>query len=517
MNRARALEALTRRRFDVLVIGGGITGAGVALDAAARGLAVALVERDDFASGTSSKSSKLVHGGLRYLAQGQVKITLDASREKTLLQTKLAPHLVVDTPFLFPLYGGPLGRLSVGAALWCYDMAAGLPGGRMHARLSAAAALAECPGLDRERLTGAYIYHDARADDCRLVMHVVRKAADLGAVVANRLAVTGFVHHEGRIAGATARDGMTQQPLTIAASHSVNAAGVWCDELRALDDGRSTPAVRPSKGVHLVLRRSRLHHRSAVTMRSPSDGAAVFLVPWGDRTIVGTTDTAYAGNLNDPRAEPADVRALLDRLNAHLPDARLTEADVVCTYAGLRPLVIDHSEMTSRASRDHHIIESRGGLVTITGGKLTTYRLMAKDVVDRLAPHSQCSTDRIPLYAATAPPAGVADDIAEHLLRAYGSESESIARRADASQRLTPGLPYSFAEIDHVVEHEMALTVTDVLARRTRAILMADDHGRSFAEPVALRMQQLLGWDRAEVHRQIAAYERELDTYSVAV
>jgi len=263
-----------------------------------------------------------------------------------------------------------------------------------------------------------------------------------------------------------------------------------------------------------VLPQHRLPTRSALTLRSPADGSSVFLIPWGDRTIVGTTDTAYDGDLDRPRAEAADVRILLDRVNAHLPGAGLTQADVICAYAGLRPLVADDSETSIRTSRDHHIFESPAGLVTITGGKLTTYRLMAKDVVDRLAPRTRCSTHRIPLFAATEPPAGVPADIAGHLLRAHGSEAVSIARRPDASHRLTAGLPYTWAEVDHAVEREMALSVTDVLARRTRAILMTEDCGRSLAEPVARRIARALEWSDTEVHRQIAAYERELESYS---
>jgi glycerol-3-phosphate dehydrogenase len=206
---------------------------------------------------------------------------------------------------------------------------------------------------------------------------------------------------------------------------------------------------------------------------------------------------------------------VLERVNAHLPEARLTEADVICTYAGLRPLIADSSDTTVQTSRDYHVIESRRGLITITGGKLTTYRLMAKDVVDRIAPRTRCSTHRIPLYAATTPPGGLPDDMAEHLLRAYGSEAASIARRAGAADRIVAGLPYSTAEIDHLVEREMALTVADVLVRRTRAVLMAEDCARGLAEPVAHRMAQPLDWDRSEINRQIDAYERELDTYSV--
>ncbi|MBI2930214.1 MAG: glycerol-3-phosphate dehydrogenase/oxidase [Planctomycetes bacterium] len=510
MNRSKNLEAMVEKPLDLLVIGGGITGAGIALDAAARGLRVGLVERWDFASGTSSKSSKLIHGGLRYLKQLQFKVTLEASREKALLQ-KLAPHLVRDTEFLFPLYGPLPVRAVVSAGLWIYDLAAGFPKGQIHKKLTPKDALAHLPGLAEERLRGAYVYHDARADDCRLVMHVVKKAADLGALVANRCAVRGFVYDAKRIAGINAFDELDERALTIAAKRVVNATGVWCDMVRAMEDEPVERVVRPSKGVHLVVPRRRVGNREAVILQSPRDGRVVFLIPWGDRTIIGTTDSDYAGDIDRPRAEREDVRYLLELVNEHLPKARLASRDVISTYAGLRPLLVDGSQVPSKASREHHIFESRSGLITITGGKLTTYRRMAREVVDRVAPHAGSSTHRIGLFAASEPPPGVPADMAEHLLRAYGSEAGDVVRRAGASRRLVEGLPYSEAEIEHAVEREMATTITDVLARRTRVLLFDSQRGCAVAERVGQRMARMLGWSGHETRLQVEAYEAEAD------
>ncbi len=489
MDREASLARLRRERFDLLVIGGGITGCGIALDAASRGLRTALVERSDFSSGTSSRSSKLIHGGLRYLRHLQFKVTLEASREKARLK-RLAPHLVEDVPFLLPLWSRA-SRAVVSPGLWIYDAAAGFPPGLVHRHLDAREALQRLPGLRPEGLRGGYLYYDARADDCRLVLHVARKAAELGAALANYTEVTGLLRSAGRVAGARARG------FEIAADRVVNATGVWCDEVLALDEPGGRRVVRPSKGVHLVVPLRRLGLTSAAMLPSPADRRIVFLIPVGDRAIVGTTDTDYAGPLDRPRAEREDVDYLLGVVNACLPAARLTRADVLSTWAGLRPLLLDASEAPSSAPREHRILESASGLLTVTGGKLTTYRLMARQVVDRLT-RRKCRTHEIPLFPTDSP---------DPLARLYGSEHARIGDR----RPLVEGLPHVWGEIDHAVDLEMARTLTDALARRTRVALYAEDRGLSVAEPVARRMAARLGWDRREVARQVAAYERELD------
>lgn len=484
MDRGANLERLRRERFDVLVIGGGITGAGVALDAVSRGLKTALVEKGDFAEGTSSRSSKLIHGGLRYLKNLQFKVTIEASREKALLK-RLAPHLVEDLPFLLPFWRR-VARPPLAAGLWLYDAAAGFPKGLVHRHLTPREALETLPGLKADGLRGAYVYYDARADDCRLVMHVLRKAADLGAVLANGVEVVDFLRERGRIAGAKTRD------FEIAASRVVNATGVWCDALRG-----GARSVRPSKGVHLIVSRKRLGLTTAATLPSPADGRVVFLIPWGEQAVVGTTDTDYAGPLERPRAEAEDVDYLLALVNASLPEAKLTRADVRGSYAGLRPLLREDAEGPSSASREHHLFEDESGLLTITGGKLTTYRRMAKDVVDRLT-RAKCRTGGIDLYAT---------DARDELSRRYGTEAARIGERAP----IVEGLPYAWGEVDYAVEREMARGLVDVMARRTRIALFAEDQGRAAAEPVARRLAGRLGWDGAETRRQRDAFERALE------
>ena len=488
MDRNGALERLRKEAFDLLVIGGGITGCGIALDAASRGLQVGLIERDDFSAGTSSKSSKLIHGGLRYLRQLQFKITLEASREKARLK-KMAPHLIEDLPFLLP-HWTRAARPMISSGLWIYDAAAGFPKGLIHKHLGRAETLATLPGLHDEGLRGGFLYYDARADDCRLVLHVARKAADLGAVLANGVAATGFLKKGGRIAGVRTRD------FDIAAKVVINASGVWCDEVRAADDPRAGRTIRPSKGVHLILPLRRLGLRSAAMIPAP-DHRIVFLIPQGDRAIVGTTDTDYAGSIDHPRAEAADIEYLLGVVNANLPGAKLTRADLLSSYAGLRPLLLDGADVPSKASREHHLFESASGLVTITGGKLTTWRLMAKQVVDRLT-RVKCRTHKLDLFAT---------DARDPLSRAYGSEAARIADRTP----LIDGLPYAWGEVDHAVDREMARSVTDVLARRMRVALYAEDRGAAVAPAVAGRMAVRLGWNRAEIGRQVDAYHAELD------
>ena len=489
MDRAANLRRLGSERFDVLVVGGGITGCGIALDTASRGLRVGLLERDDFASGTSSKSSKLIHGGLRYLRNLQFKVTLEASREKATLKA-MAPHLVEDLPFLLPTWTRA-ARPMFSTGLWIYDAAAGFPKGLIHKHLSRTETLATLPQLHTDGLRGGFLYYDARADDCRLVLHVARKAAELGAALANRLPATGFLKQNGRIAG-------VRTPLfDIAADRVVNATGVWCDEVRSVDDPAAARTVRPSKGVHLIVPARRLGLKTAAMLPSP-DGRIVFLIPEGDRAIVGTTDTDYGGPLDTPRAETLDIDYLLGVVNASLPGVRLSRADVQSSYAGLRPLLLDGADVPSKASREHHLFESPSGLITLTGGKLTTWRVMAKQVVDLLT-RTRCRTQEIDLYATEA---------RDPLSRLYGSAALEIRDRTP----LIEGLPYVWGEVEHAVRREMAGSLADVLCRRTRVALYAEDRGAAVAPAVAARMAPLLGWTAAETGRQVDAYRAELDS-----
>ena len=529
-DRARSLEALAETTFDVLVVGGGITGCGVALDAASRGLRTALVERDDFASGTSSKSSKLVHGGLRYLQNGDVRLVYEALRERQRLRHN-APHLVRLLPFLIPLFSkdgliNPKVARALGSAMWMYDLTGGARIGKLHKRLKKAQAVAHMPTLPEERLAGAYLYYDAAADDARLTLTLARTAAiDHGAVVANHTNVVGLRHGEsGHVTGAVVEaDG---QRIEISARAVVNAAGVWSDEVRALDEGGNPDTIRPAKGIHITVPWEKVRNDIAVVVPVPKDKRSVFVVPWlpnGDGTYrltyVGTTDTDYDGPIDDPQCTADDVAYLLKAINLAVREP-LREADVVGTWAGLRPLVkAASSGRTADLSRRHKVLVTASGVVTITGGKLTTYREMAEDTVEAVLEHRgdaprstrRCRTRKLVLRGGDGAPAGAST----HLAGRYGSEARVLLAMIDAdpslAEPLVEGLPYVRAEALYAVRHEMARSVDDVLARRTRARLQARDASAAAAPAVAALVADDLGWSPDEQARQVAAYTALVD------
>jgi glycerol-3-phosphate dehydrogenase len=533
-DRATNLRRLADERFDVLVVGGGITGAGVALDAASRGLRTALIERDDFASGTSSKSSKLVHGGLRYLQNGDVRLVYEALAERQRLR-KNAPHLVKILPFLIPIFSkdgliNPKIARAMGSAMWMYDLTGGARIGKIHKRLRKEQALEYMPTLPGDRLAGAYLYYDAQADDARLTLTVARTAAlEFDAVVANGCRVTGF--HKGaggRLDGATVEaDGHT---FTVRAAAVVNATGVWADDVRALDEGTHPDSIRPAKGVHITVPWSKVQNRIAVVVPVPKDKRSVFVVPWGgvegDRefTYIGTTDTDYDGSLDDPQCTEEDIAYLLKAINFSVT-TKVTASDIVGTWAGLRPLVKSASSgRTADLSRNHRVATSPSGLVSITGGKLTTYREMAADTVDEvmkiLGPdatkhasrHSR--TKRLHLRGAdgydAAHASAAGDATLLHLLERHGDEARAVLALVDEDpsrrEPLVPGLPYLRAEAVYAARHEMARSVDDVLSRRTRARLLARDASASAAEEVARLIAPELGWDDAEQQAQVRRY-----------
>ena len=543
-DRAAALRRLADTHFDVLVIGGGVTGSGTALDAASRGLRTALVERDDFASGTSSKSSKMIHGGLRYLQQGDVRLVYEALAERQRLR-KNAPHLVKVLPFLLPVFGkgGVIPRKlsrALGSAMWMYDLTGGARIGKLHKRISADEALAHMPTLPKDRLAASYLYYDARADDARLTLTLARTAAiDYGAAVANRTRVISVLKDDqGRACGARveAADGFggTTQ-FDIAADAVVNAGGVWSDDLRQLDEGVHPDSIRPAKGVHITVPWSLVRNDIAVVVPVPHDKRSVFVVPWGDLTYIGTTDTDYDGPLDDPECTPADVEYLLGAIN-HAITGEITTADVVGSWAGLRPLVRDAgSERTADLSRRHRVTPSASGMVTVTGGKLTTYREMAADTIDlvlsqvlgarvleRVARHSR--TRQLPLRGAdgyqelvtSASVAGrIGGETLDHLANRYGGEARTviamIERDPSLGEPLVEGLPYVRAEALYAVRYEMATTVDDILSRRTRARLLARDASARAATSVALLVADDLGWDADTVEDQAQAYRQAID------
>ena len=511
-DRAAALARLGEESFDVLVIGGGITGAGVALDAAARGLKTALVEARDFASGTSSKSSKLVHGGLRYLQQKEFALVYENLAERQRLLDN-APHLVSILPFLIPLFGkdGVVNKTVAKAyatALWLYDLTGGLRIGKRHKRVSVDEALDHMPTLRRDRLVAAFLYYDAQADDARLTLTILRTAVDHGAVAVNYAPVVSLLKGaDGKAAGAVLADG-----TEVRASVVVNAAGVWADDVRALDEAAHPHSLRPAKGVHITVPWDKVRCDIAAVVPVPKDRRSIFVVPWGDRVYLGTTDTDYDGPLDAPVCTAEDVAYVLGAINASITGA-ITEADVLGTWAGLRPLVASaSSERTADLSRRHSVRVSDSGVVTVTGGKLTTYRKMAADTVDAVQPllgrskFRRSPTKKLRLHGADG-----FDRVGdEHLRRRYGADARVVEAMVAAApglgEPLVPGLPYVKAEAVYAARYEMAHTLEDVLSRRTRALLLARDASVAAAPDVAALVGAELGWDEAEQARQVASF-----------
>ena len=549
-DRSLALHRLADDTFDVLVIGGGITGAGVALDAAARGLRTALVERDDFASGTSSKSSKLIHGGLRYLQQGDIRLVYEALHERQRLRHN-APHLVQLLPFLIPAFTGRDGVVpkglwrALGTAMWMYDLTGGARIGKLHKRLSKEDVLEYMPTLPGDRLAGGYLYYDAAADDARLTLTIMRTAAlDHGAVAANGVSVVGLTKDptSGKATGARVRTAEGDE-LDVRAGVVVNATGVWADDVRALDEGTHPDSIRPAKGIHVTVPWRLVRNTIAVVVPVPKDKRSVFVVPWGGApggeprfTYIGTTDTDYDGPVDDPQCTPDDIEYVLRAIN-HATGGHITEADVLGTWAGLRPLVKSAtSGRTADLSRGHKVATSASGVVTVTGGKLTTYRHMAADAVDtaqeilgdavvgRASRRSPTAHLRLRGAAGYAELAESNDDRTRVLARRHGGETSvvlaMIERDPALGQPLVDGTDYLRAEAVYAARYEMARTITDVLARRTRALLQARAASVDAAPDVAALIGPELGWDAAEAGRQVEAYRavaaREVEAMGAA-
>jgi glycerol-3-phosphate dehydrogenase len=517
-DRPTALARLGDERFDVLVVGGGITGVGVALDAATRGLRTALVERHDFASGTSSKSSKLVHGGLRYLQQKEYRLVYEALAERQRLR-KTAPHLVRVLPFLIPIFSrdgliNPKVARALGSAMWMYDLTGGIRIGKLHERLTKAEALAHMPTMPADRLASAYLYYDAQTDDARLTLTIARTAASHGAAVANYTAVKRFLKDaDGKVLGAVVlADG---NEIEVRAKTVVNATGVWSDELRALDEGVHPRSIRPAKGIHITVPWHKTQNDIAAVIPVPKDRRSLFVVPWGDLAYVGTTDTDYEGPLDDPQCTSDDIDYVLRALNASVTTG-VTRADILGTWAGLRPLVKDAtSERTADLSRRHTVRRSASGVISIMGGKLTTYRRMAADTVDEVADeldiHRRSSTKHVVLLGGDGfDPDRPREGLDAHLASRYGTEAEAVALLAasdrDLARPLVPGLTYVRAEAVHAARHEMARTLDDILSRRTRARLLGRDDAARVADDVAALVAPELGWTDGDREREVAAF-----------
>ncbi|MFI5226131.1 MAG: glycerol-3-phosphate dehydrogenase/oxidase [Candidatus Limnocylindrales bacterium] len=536
--RAADLARLADERWDVLVVGGGVTGCGAALDAASRGLRVALVERDDIAAGTSSRSSRLIHGGLRYLEQFRVTLVHEALTERGRL-LRNATHLVRLEPLLFPLYGNVLSRPFYGTGLWMYDLLGAAHDGGRHRFLGPAAALEHTPALRREGLRGGFVFHDGVEDDARLALAVARTAEQHGAVVATRVRAHGALHEGRRVRGARVTDGSSGTEFDIRARAVIDATGVWAGRADGAfparrSGGPAAVAIRPSRGSHIIVRRDRIASSSGLTIRVP--GKVVFLVPWPDHWIIGTTDLSFDGQPDDVVPTRDDVAELLATVNRTL-DVDLTRGDLVGAYAGLRPLVADESAdgSTVQASREHRVTTEADGLTRIGGGKYTTYRVMARDVVDaaldmthdpRTLRPPASSTEDLPLVGAAArtdldllatalgarlAPHGLEPRHAERLVARHGTEAVDVVElgeRLGLLRPLAPDVDHLEAEVVWAVRHEHALDLPDVLARRTRLAQERPDRAASIAPRVAALVGTELDWSRSRRTAEVTSYLR---------
>ena len=529
--RAAALSALATEEFDILVIGGGVNGVGVALDAVTRGLKVALVESQDYAAGTSSRSSKLIHGGLRYLEQYDFKLVREALHERELMVSTQCPHLVKPVSFLYPLTEKVKERTYVGAGLALYDALRGfkraLPS---HKHLTGKTIANISPSLRQDIITGAIRYFDAQVDDARHTMMIARTAARHGAVMATNVRVDDLARSGKKVVGAVATDLKSGKQLTISAKATIMCAGVWSDELHEKFGLTPGYSVAMSKGVHIVVPQSAIHSKDGIILKTPV--SVLFLIPWGDKWIVGTTDTPYDGDRAKPLATQEDVQYILDQANRVL-EPKLKSEDILGVFAGLRPLVANNTKSaTTKLSREHTVDRPAPGFVSLAGGKYTTYRVMAKDAVDlavldlrRIV--SDSVTDKLPLIGADgyfalkqqvlkiASENNLSEATVQHLLDRYGSLIseilEIVAADESMAERLIPDLPYIKAEILHAASHEGALSVEDVLLRRTRISFEASDSGLSVADKVADLIGTELNWSAADRKESIQSYERVVE------
>jgi glycerol-3-phosphate dehydrogenase len=543
--RRESLSRLAEEVFDVLIIGGGITGAGLALDAALRGLRVALVEKRDFAAGTSSRSTKLIHGGLRYLEHFDLALVREGLRERAIL-ARNAPRLARPFPFVIPIYENRRRNydrpLKMRLGLLLYDLLAGRGAFARHRRLSRGEALTLAPQLDPRGLKGAFLYYDAVTNDSRLVVEVIKTARKRGAEVANYTRVAGFIKNgEGKIDGARLRDELTGGEIECRARIVINATGVWMEDLIRLDGQAANglnKRLRPAKGVHLTVPADRLRVDAAWLIPSLTSHRFYFVVPWEGRVNIGTTDTDYSGDKDHPQAEPEEVNEILGAINSYFPEARLEPSDVISSWAGLRPLITDpRVSATTEISRKEEIIESEDGLISIGGGKLTTYRLMAERGID-LAARRLNERFNIAAGVATAKDEAIGGEIssdeititpellsqtenlpietAQHLLRDYGPDYRLLVELTREDERLrgrlVEGLPQILAEVVYAARCEMAMTLADVMTRRTRLATVAGREALNCAAIVADAMARELGWSGEQTERQVAQFTAEFES-----
>jgi len=544
------LSRMGSEDFDILVIGGGVTGAGVALDAVARGYKVALVEKADFASGTSSKSTKLVHGGIRYLPEFDFALVHEALVERGLLLQN-APFLVAPLAFVLPIYEGdlhPVGMpfttprgiglsylLDIG--LWMYDIMAGRRNIHLHRRISRQKVMELAPAMTTQRLKEGFVYYDAQTNDARLTITLIRTAATYGATIANYAEVTAFEMQNGKIVAARVHDRLGGQDITLRARHFINATGIFSEQVEALTGKTPQVSVEPSKGVHLVFAREKLMlGKDAIVLPETDDKRIIFIVPWESRAVVGTTDTG-SGDLDHPVASHEDVTYLLEHLKRYL-SVDISQDDILTTYAGYRPLLKPSGTGTSTAklSRSHSVLQSPSGLVTIVGGKLTTYRRMAQDTLDVINRRDGMKpihpTERLLLQGSAGWPVqkqklaqrgmalGLDDAVIEHLGKSYGTQAQQvldlIEQDSSLKQRLIPDLPYVRADVVFACRQEMAMTPYDVLGRRTAILLTDGQRGLGAVDEVAALMARELQWSPEQQRELVNAYRAAIEQQKAA-
>jgi len=528
--RAKAIRALASPQFDVVVIGGGITGAGVARDAARRGFRTALIERDDFAAGTSSRSSRLVHGGVRYLEHGWFHLVFEASRERRRLLDN-APHLVQPLRFTWPVYEDQrLAKWEIGAGLLLYDVLALYQNVGKHKRLTAERVGEREPGLLTDGLRGGAVYWDAATDDARLTLANALDAESAGAALLNHAEVTGLTQARRRVSGVVVRDRISGQTIRVRSHVVVNATGPWSDDVRAWEDSAAPAGVRGTKGVHLLVPRDRVRNEGAITLLHPEDQRVMFVLPAGAYAIIGTTDTPTNADPDEVRANTADVAYLLGAVNHFFHKAALTPSDVITAWAGIRPLAASKGGAApSSQSREHDIDVGAGGVIAVSGGKLTTYRAMAEEIVDLVAEHLDRRGDKSDTAHAPLPGGDLEDmdetialavdactdrRIAARLVHAYGSGWRSVWNLGEAAphlcSRIAPGSDAIRGEVVHAARHEHARTLSDVLIRRTHVAFETRDHGLDSAEDTAVLMGRELGWDAAAADDALATYRADI-------
>ena len=531
--RTENLEKIRNGHFDIVIIGGGITGAAIARDAVTRGFSVALMEKGDFASGTSSRSSKLIHGGLRYLKHSKFGLVFGALRERWTLREN-ASRFVKPLTFLIPVYDDSgTSKLQLSLGLMLYDMLALFRTEKKHESLRPEQVEAREPMIRRGGLVGGGLYSDFLTDDAILVLAIIKDSWARGAVVANYVDVVDLEKDErDRIVGVRAVDLISGAHIEVHGKAVVNATGPWSDELRKLDDPSSEPKLRPAKGSHLLIPKKLIGNRDAVVLESRRDGRSLFIVPWDDICLVGTTDTDYTGDLNSIAASSEDVDYLLDCMREYFPENKVAKDDIISSYAAVRPLAAELGVSEDDVSRDQLIFESRSGLVSIIGGKLTTHRSMAEALVnyvsDKLArecsthPSHRCETsqlrldyDRVELSEAVEDlmhKSKVEGGMASHLVEAYGPDAAKVMEIATGnvrlSSRIDQGLPYLFAEVRYAAKYQMTMKLVDFMLRRTQIALRLRDHGRSAASSVANEMANELGWSPEMVAKEIVDFEK---------